>query len=401
MNVLAVVLAGGKGERLYPLTRDRAKPGVPFGGCYRIIDFTLSNCANSGVRNIVILTQYKSFSLDRHIQLGWNFFSHELNEYVYIIPAQQRVSEEWYLGTADAVYQNIYTLEQARPRLTLILSGDHVYSMDYRGMIGFHQLAGADLTVAAIPMPKETSRMFGVMVVDKNYRIIGFQEKPKNPDSIPGKPDMILASMGIYVFNTDVLVRGVTDDAKDRNSSHDFGKDIIPSMIGEKKVFAYPFIDEKNGAPGYWRDVGTVEAYWEAHMDLISRNSEFSLMNRDWPIYTYEPPTPPAKIVSTGMQGEGMKNCIIAGGSFIAGSRVANSVVGRNVTIKEGAIVEESIIMDRVTVGTDARLKRVIVDKNVIIPPETIIDPEIITGVSPYDTRPSGITIIPKGMRFD
>ena len=401
MNVLAVVLAGGKGERLYPLTRDRAKPGVPFGGCYRIIDFTLSNCANSGVRNIVLLTQYKSFSLDRHIQLGWNFFSHELNEYVYIMPAQQRVSEEWYLGTADAVYQNIYTLEQARPRLTLILSGDHVYRMDYRGMIGFHPLAGADLTVAAIPMPKETSRLFGVMVVDENYRITGFQEKPKNPSTIPGKPDMILASMGIYVFSTDVLVRSITDDAKDKHSSHDFGKDIIPSMIGGKGVYAYPFIDEKTGAPGYWRDVGTVEAYWEAHMDLISRDPEFSLMDRDWPIYTYEPPTPPAKIVSAGGEGEGVKNCIVAGGSFIVGSRVSNSVVGRNVTIREGAFVEDSIIMDRVTIGAGARLRRVIVDKNVIIPPDTTIDPETETGLSPYDTRPSGVTIIPKGMRFD
>lgn len=401
MNVLAVVLAGGKGERLYPLTRDRAKPGVPFGGCYRIIDFTLSNCANSGVRNIVLLTQYKSFSLDRHIQLGWNFFSHELNEYVYIIPAQQRVSEEWYLGTADAVYQNIYTLEQARPRLTLILSGDHVYRMDYRGMIGFHQLAGADLTVAAVPMPKETSPQFGVMVVDENYRIVGFQEKPKNPKTIPGKPDLILASMGIYVFTTDVLVRTITDDAKEKNSSHDFGKDIIPSMIDKKKVFAYPLIDEKTGAPGYWRDVGTLEAYWEAHMDLICRDPAFSLMNRDWPIYTYEPPTPPAKIVSAGVENEGVKDCIVSGGSFIEGSRVVSSVVGRNVTIREGASVEDSIIMDRVTIGAGARLCRVIVDKNVIIPPDTIIDPETDAGVSQYDTRPSGITVIPKGMRFD
>ena len=401
MNVLAVVLAGGKGERLYPLTRDRAKPGVPFGGCYRIIDFTLSNCANSGVRNIVLLTQCKSFSLDRHIQLGWNFFSHELNEYVYIIPAQQRVSEEWYLGTADAVYQNIYTLEQARPRLTLILSGDHVYRMDYRGMIGFHQLADADLTVAAIPMPKETSRLFGVMVVDQNYRIVGFEEKPEHPSTIPGKPDMILASMGIYVFTTDVLVRSIIDDAKDKNSSHDFGKDIIPSMIGEKNVFAFPFIDEKSGAPGYLRDVGTIEAYWEAHMDLISRNPEFSLLDRDWPIYTYEPPTPPAKIASPGREGEGVKDCIVAGGSFIAGSRVSNSVVGRNVTINRGALVEESIIMDRVVIGEGAQLRRVIVDKNVTIPPDTIIAPETVAGASQYDTRPSGITIIPKGMRFD
>jgi len=401
MNVLAVVLAGGKGERLYPLTRDRAKPGVPFGGCYRIIDFTLSNCANSGVRNIVLLTQYKSFSLDRHIQLGWNFFSHELNEYVYIIPAQQRVSEEWYLGTADAVYQNIYTLEQARPRLTLILSGDHVYRMDYRGMIGFHQLAGADLTVAAVPMPKETSPQFGVMVVDENYRIVGFQEKPKNPATIPGKPDLILASMGIYVFTTDVLVRTITDDAKNKNSNHDFGKDIIPSMIDSKDVFAFPFIEEKTGAPGYWRDVGTVEAYWEAHMDLISRDPAFSLMNRDWPIYTHEPPTPPAKIVSAGVVNEEVKDCIVSGGSFIEGSRVARSVVGRNVTIREGASVEDSIIMDRVTIGAGARLRRVIVDKNVIIPPNTIIDPETDAGVSPYDTHPSGITVIPKGMRFD
>jgi glucose-1-phosphate adenylyltransferase len=401
MNVLAMILAGGKGERLYPLTRDRAKPGVPFGAHYRIIDFTLSNCVNSGLRKIVILTQYKSFSLDQHIQLGWNFFSHPLGEYIHVIPAQQRVSEDWYLGTADAVYQNIYTLEQERPDVTLILSGDHVYRMDYRPLVNFHLIKGADLTVGAIPMPKEMSEQFGVMVIDENYRIIGFQEKPKKPKTIPGNDQLILASMGIYVFTTKHLVKRVVDDAKRTDSAHDFGKNVIPSMVGQDRVYAYPFLDEKTGDAAYWRDVGTIEAYWEAHMDLVSRDPNFSLFAPSWPVFTHTPPTPPAKIIAGEGDGRGISDSIISGGSFVIGARVEKSVIGRNVTIHEGSEIFESVILDNVTVNRDVRLKRVIIDKGVSIPAGRHI------GFSPeedkkyFDIQSSGIVVVPKMMRFD
>ena len=401
MKVLAMVLAGGKGERLYPLTRDRAKPGVPFGANYRIIDFTLSNCVNSDLRRIVILTQYKSFSLDRHIQHGWNFFSNQMGEYVDIIPAQQRVSEEWYQGTANAVYQNIYTLEQERPDITLILSGDHIYRMDYRKLIDFHIQKGADLTVGAIPMPKETSTQFGVMVVDENYKIVGFQEKPENPKTIPSDPDLILASMGIYVFNTESMVKRVVEDAKCSDSSHDFGKNIIPNMIETDKVYAFPFFDEKTGKPAYWRDVGTIEAYWEAHMDLLSRDPEFSLLNRKWPIYTYEPPTPPAKIISVGIEGEGINNSIVSGGSLIVGSKVTNCVIGRNVSIYEGSEITESIIMDRARIGKGAKLKKVIIDKNVSIPEGMEIGISREEDEKVFDVSEGGIVVIPKMTKFD
>jgi len=401
VKILAMVLAGGKGERLYPLTRDRAKPGVPFGANYRIIDFTLSNCANSGLRRIVILTQYKSYSLDRHIQHGWNFFSSQLGEYVDIIPAQQRVSEEWYRGTADAVYQNIYTLEQERPDLTLILSGDHVYRMDYGNLIDFHGAKDADLTVGAIPMPKELSTQFGVMVVDENYRIVGFQEKPEKPETMPSDPDLILASMGIYIFDTEKMVKRIVEDAKRSESSHDFGKNVIPDMIGRDKVFAFPFVDEITGRPAYWRDVGTIEAYWEAHMDLLSRDPEFSLLNRKWPIYTYEPPTPPAKIISAGNDGEVIQNSIVSGGDLIVGSRVTNCVIGRNVSIYEGSEIEESIIMDRVKIGSGARLKKAIIDKNVTIPEGMEIGFSRAEDEKAFDVTKGGIVVIPKMTKFD
>ncbi len=401
MKILAMVMAGGKGERLYPLTRDRAKPGVPFGSNYRIIDFSLSNCANSDLRKIVILTQYKSFSLDRHIQLGWNFFSSQMGEYVHIVPAQQRVSDEWYQGTADAVYQNIYTLEQARPEMTLILSGDHVYRMDYRTMINFHILKGADMTVGAVPMPKEMSTQFGVMVVDRNYKVVGFQEKPKVPETMPGNPDLILASMGIYVFNTEKLVKRVVEDAKRTESAHDFGKNVIPSMVGRDEVYAFPFVDEKTGRASYWRDVGTIEAYWEAHMDLISQDPEFSLFVPSWPIYTYHPPNPPAKIISSGKDDDFIRNSIISGGSLIIGSKIDNSVIGRNVKIYEKSEMSESIIMDGVVINRGVRLKKVIIDKDVVIPEGMSIGLSEKEDKKYFDIQSSGIVVVPKRMRFD
>lgn len=294
-KIVGMVLAGGKGERLHPLTQDRAKPAVPFGGIYRIIDFTLSNSLNSGIRRLNLLTQYKSLSLNRHIMQGWNIFNPELDEYINLIPAQQRVSEDWYLGTADAIYQNIYVLQMDRPDLVLILSGDHIYKMNYMEMIAYHQERHADLTAAVIEMNKNLSRQFGVLQVDKEFRIIGFEEKPEIPKTIPDQPDLILANMGVYVFNTEILVRRIIEDAKDPKSQHDFGKNVIPAMVSQDRVYAYSFRDENKKVAKYWRDVGTIDAYYEASMDLVAVDPLFNLYDQDWPIRTYQAPVPPAK----------------------------------------------------------------------------------------------------------
>lgn len=296
-KIVGMVLAGGKGERLYPLTQDRAKPAVPFGGKYRIIDFTLSNCLNSGIRRLNLLTQYKSLSLNRHIMVGWNIFNPELDEYINLIPAQQRVGEDWYLGTADAIYQNIYVLQMDRPDLVLILSGDHIYKMNYMEMISSHKEHQADLTVSVIEMDKNLSRQFGVLQVDEDFRIVGFEEKPEIPQTIPGYPDLILANMGVYVFNTEILVRRVIEDAKQSDSDHDFGKNIVPAMVQQDRVFAYSFRDENKKTAKYWRDIGTLDAYYEASMDLVAIDPLFNIYDQDWPIRTYHPPIPPAKTV--------------------------------------------------------------------------------------------------------
>jgi glucose-1-phosphate adenylyltransferase len=324
-----------------------------------------------------------------------------MGEYVQIVPAQQRISEDWYQGTADAVYQNIYILEQERPDLTLVLSGDHVYRMDYRKLIASHLKNGADLTIGAIPMPRETSTQFGVMIVDENSRIAGFQEKPEDPATIPGKPDQILASMGIYVFNTRNLVVRLMEDAKLSESSHDFGKNVIPAMIGRDRVFAFPFVDEKTNCAAYWRDVGTIEAYWEAHMNLISKNPEFPLIDRSWPIYTYEPPLAPAHIISAGTPGEGIRNSIISGGTQIVGARVDDSIIGRNVTILEGCEISQCIIMDDVEINRNVRLKKTIIDKRVVIPEGMVIGHDRAADAAHFDTSPTGIVVIPKRMRFE
>ncbi|MCM8815320.1 MAG: glucose-1-phosphate adenylyltransferase, partial [Candidatus Omnitrophica bacterium] len=296
-RVLTLVLAGGKGERLYPLTRDRAKPSVPFGGIYRIIDFTLSNAINSGLRKIYVLIQYKSFSLQRHIREGWNIFSRELGEFIDVIPAQMRIGTSWYLGTADSVFQNIYFLNQEKPDMVLILSGDHVYKMDYRRMIEFHKQKNADLTISVFEVPLQEARRFGVLEVDENQQIISFTEKPENPKPAPNNSDVSLISMGIYVFKTETLVRRIIEDAKKPDSTHDFGKDVIPSMIGRDKVFAFPFIDENKKETKYWKDIGTIDAYYEANMDLVNVEPVFNLYDRQWPIRTFQEQLPPAKTV--------------------------------------------------------------------------------------------------------
>jgi glucose-1-phosphate adenylyltransferase len=399
-KTLAMILAGGRGERLYPLTRDRAKPAVPFGAIYRIIDFTLSNCLNSGIRRIYALTQYKSTSLQRHIQLGWNILSAPLGEFIEAVPAQQRIDEHWYQGTADAIFQNIYTLQVERPDLVLILSGDHIYKMDYRKMIAFHLEKGADLTVAAIRMDRKLSREFGVIEVDRDWRIIGFQEKPEEPKTIPGDPGGILASMGIYVFHTEVLVRRLIEDARSE-SSHDFGKDIIPMMIGKDQVFAFDFRQGDCGGMGYWRDVGTIDAYYEANMDLISVTPQLNLYDLQWPILTYQPTSPPAKTVwiEEGRVGTAL-NSIISNGCIISGGNVKRSILSPKVTVHSFAEIEDSILLEGVDVGRNAKIKRTIVDKEVQIPPGMEIGYHLDEDARRFTVTASGIVVVPKGIRL-
>ncbi len=395
-----MVLAGGRGERLYPLTRDRAKPAVPFGAIYRIIDFTLSNCLHSGLRRIYALTQYKSTSLNRHIQLGWNILSAELGEFVEAIPAQQRIDEHWYQGTADAIFQNIYTLQEERPDLVLILSGDHIYKMDYRKMIAFHLERQADLTVAAIRMDRSLSKEFGVIEVDENWRIVGFQEKPEEPKPIPEDSGGILASMGIYVFHTELLARRLIEDARS-DSSHDFGKDIIPMMIRKDQVFAFDFRLGDFGGTGYWRDVGTIDAYYEANMDLIAVTPQLNLYDSQWPILTYQPPSPPAKTVwiEEGRVGTAL-NSIISNGCIISGGNVKRSVLSPRVKIHSFTEIEDSILFEGVDVGRKARVKKTIIDKEVQIPPGMEIGYHLEEDAKRFTVTDSGIVVVPKGIRL-
>jgi len=399
-KALALILAGGRGERLYPLTRDRAKPAVPFGAIYRIIDFTLSNCLNSGIRRIYALTQYKSTSLHRHIQLGWNILSAPLGEFIEAVPAQQRIDEHWYQGTGDAIFQNINILQTERPDIVLILSGDHIYKMDYRKMIAYHLEKEADLTVAAIRMDRELSKEFGVIEVDGDWRIIGFQEKPEEPKTILGDLGTILASMGVYLFNTEVLVRRLIEDTRSE-SSHDFGKDIIPMMIGKDRIFAFDFRQGDWGGTGYWRDVGTLDAYYEANMDLISITPQLNLYDPQWPILTYQPPSPPAKTVwiEGGRVGTAL-NSIISNGCIISGGNVKRSILSPKVTIHSFAEIEDSILLEGVDVGRNARIKRTIIDKEVQIPPGMEIGYHLDEDAKRFTVTASGIVAVPKGIRL-
>ena len=399
-RVLAMILAGGKGERLYPLTQDRAKPAVPFGGIYRIIDFTLSNCLNSGVRRIDLLTQYKSLSLNRHIFQGWNIFNPQLDEFVNLIPAQQRVGEDWYLGTADAIYQNIYVLQQDRPDLILILSGDHIYKMNYREMIAYHLEKKADLTVAVIEMDKNLSPQFGVLQVDEEFRIIGFEEKPKVPKTIPGYPELILANMGVYVFNTEILARRVIEDAKAPGSQHDFGRNVIPAMVGQDRVYAYSFRDENKKQAKYWRDIGTLDAYYEASMDLVAVDPQFNLYDSNWPIRTYYPPLPPAKTVFEEQNSNRVGvsiNSIVSSGCIISGGRVFRSILSPNVRIHSYSEIQDSILMEGAEVGRGARVRRAIIDKRIRIPAGFQIGFNLEEDARKFNLTQSGVVVISKG----
>jgi len=403
-KVLAMVLAGGRGERLYPLTRDRAKPAVPFAALYRIIDFTLSNCVNSGMRSIYILTQYKSLSLDRHIQMGWNILSMRMGEFINVIPAQQRINESWYQGTADAIFQNIYTLQQERPDLVLVLSGDHIYKMDYRALIEKHLQNKADLTLATIALEKKYCREFGVVQIDKNLRVIGFQEKPAVPTTMPDDPDSILINMGVYVFNTEILVKRLIDNAKNKDTEHDFGKNIIPEMIARDRVFAFPFIDTKTGQAGYWRDVGTLDAYWEASMELLKSRPLFDLYDAGWPILTEEEIGAPAKVEGfrekDGVMYGSVFNSIISHGCIISSGHVSESILSPNVTVAEYAQVTNAILMNDVHVGSKCRIQRTIIDKGVRIPDRTEIGYHPAQDRKRFTVTDSGIVVVGKGTAF-
>jgi glucose-1-phosphate adenylyltransferase len=373
-DTLVIILAGGAGERLYPLTKERAKPAVYFGGPYRIIDFTLSNCINSGFRRVFICTQYKSLSLNRHIRMGWSVVAEELNEFIEILAPQKRVGEHWYLGTADAVYQNLYSVTRENPRHIIVLSGDHVYKMDYAKMLRAHKDRGAAVTMACLEIPVEEGSRFGITQIDAEERVTGFQEKPRRPTPIPGTESIALASMGVYVFDADVLVRALEADAS-RETAHDFGKDILPALIKEAPVYAYRFHDENKKAAKYWRDIGTLDAYYEANMDLCHVNPEFNLYDPEWVMRTYQPQAPPAKFVFADRQQRcGMAtDSIISSGCIVSGSRVSGCVLCPNVRVHSFCSIEESILMPGVRVGRHARIRRAIIDRDVFIPRGALI----------------------------
>jgi glucose-1-phosphate adenylyltransferase len=403
-DILALILAGGKGERLYPLTLHRAKPAVPFGEKYRIIDFALSNCINSNIRKIVVLTQYKSLSLNRHLAYTWeHLLTPELNEYIITIPPQQRVDERWYEGTADAVYQNIYTIEKGHTEFLLILSGDHVYKMDYSEMLDFHLTNDAIGTVAAIEVDREKASAFGVIEVDSESRIIGFEEKPKEPKTIPGNPKQSLVSMGIYLFNTKDIVDELISDAT-KETAHDFGRNIIPDMMKTGRLYVYNFKDENKKEAKYWRDIGTIDAYWEANMDLVSVDPVFNLYDKDWLIRTSGSQYPPAKFVFAqeyegGRMGFALDS-IVSAGCIISGGRGQNSVLSHNVRINSYADVRESILMENVEIGRYCRIRKTIIDKDVSIPPGTVIGYDANEDKKRFYVSPGGVVVIPKGFEF-
>jgi len=402
-QTLAVVLAGGSGTRLTPLTAERAKPAVPFGGKYRIIDFVLANCLHSGLRRVLVLTQYKSHSLQKHLRDGWSIFNPELGEYITPVPPQMRTGERWYQGTADAIYQNLYLVERSGAAAVLILSADHIYRMDYAAMLKAHQASGADVTVAAMQVPLGEARAFGVMAVDGADRIIGFEEKPAAPRPLPGQPDEALVSMGIYVFSTALLLDELQRDHADEASSHDFGKDILPRLIASRQVMAYHF----GGATGrvtpdrYWRDVGTLDAYYQANMDLLKPLPPLDLYQADWPIRSYQAQTPPARTVPGTSGTEGIFiNSIVAGGAVIAGGSVQHSILFPQVFIDDGAFVEDAILFQGVRVGAGARLRRCIIDKEVVVPPREQIGYDGKRDRERFTVSEQGIVVVPKGYRF-
>ncbi len=400
-KVLVMVLAGGQGERLYPLTKDRAKPAVPFGAIYRIIDFTLSNCINSELKRICVLTQYKSYSLDRHLRVGWNILNSELGEFIENIPPQQRISDAWYQGTADAVYQNIYVLERERPENVLILAGDHIYKMDYRELMAFHLAKNAELTIPCVEVPLHEAKRFGVIQADSEYQIKDFDEKPEHPKPMPANPGMALVSMGIYLFNTRVLVKRIIDDAKE-NTPHDFGKNIIPSMINKNRVFAFIFRDKNNKEVKYWRDIGTLDAYWDANMDLVQIDPIFNLYDKSWPIRTHHEQLPPSKTVFSDSFPGGrcgiVLNSLVSNGCIVSGARVERSVLSPDVRVDEYSEITDSIIMEGARIGKHVKIQKAIIDKSVIVPDGKHIGFNLEEDAKQFTITEKGIRVAHKGM---
>jgi glucose-1-phosphate adenylyltransferase len=398
-NVLAILLAGGAGERLFPLTQNTAKPAVPFGGIYRIIDFTLSNCINSDIRRILVLTQYKALELIRHLRDGWTILSPEMGEYIEVIPPMKRIHEDWYLGTADAVYQNIHSVAAENPRELLILAADHIYKMNYHEMLAWHHQHNADVTIATIQAPPEEAARFGVVEIGPDFRVTGFEEKPQhgNPVRSPFNPDMISASMGVYVINTETALRALVEDAEDPNSSHDFGHDVIPRWIHKARVIAYDFADLNDKTVKYWRDVGTLDAYYEANMDLVSVIPEFNLYDKRWPIRTHLEQQPPAKFVFA-QEGRRMGiaiDSIVSAGCIVSGGRVVRSILSPGVRINSYCEVESSIVMHNAEVGRYSRVRRAIIGQNVRIPESSVIGYDIEADrAKGYTVTDSGIVVI-------
>ncbi len=395
-DTLVCLLAGGAGERLYPLTRDRAKPAVPFGGNYRIIDITLSNCLNSNLRRIFVITQYKSLSLNRHMREGWSMLPSELGEFVQVLPPMQRVSESWYRGTADAIYQNLYSIGSEPCNYTLILSGDHVYKMDYQRMLRQHLDSAAEATIGVIEFDLAEATRFGVVELDNQSRIIGWQEKPQDPKPSPHNGEKCMVSMGIYCFNRELLLRAVSEDAENAESSHDFGRDIIPRLIEKHRIYAYNFVDENRKEALYWRDIGTIEAYYEANMDLISVNPVFNLYDAHWPIRTYQRQYPPAKFVfaEEGRRMGIAVDSMVSMGSIISGGRVTRCILSPDVRVNSYTDVESSIILSHVNVGRYSRIRRAIIDRHIDIPEHTEIGYNLEEDRKKYHVTEGGIVVV-------
>jgi glucose-1-phosphate adenylyltransferase len=399
-DTLALVLAGGRGSRLKNLTDWRAKPAVPFGGKFRIIDFPLSNCINSGIRRISVVTQYKSHSLIRHIQKGWNFLRGEFGEFVELMPAaQQRVDESWYEGTADAVGQNLNILRSHNPKFILILAGDHIYKMDYGTMIADHVENQADMTVGCLEVPLEMAKGFGVMSVGSNGRVERFTEKPAQPEPTLNDPEKALASMGIYVFNAEFLYDQLQQDANESTSSHDFGKDIIPSMIKTHRVFAYRFRDVQKGDQPYWRDVGTVDAFWEANMELVSLTPQLNMYDKQWPIWTYQEQLPPAKFVFDDDNRRGMAvDSMVSGGCLISGAKIKNSLLFSNVKLNSYSYLKQTVVLPDVKIGRHCKIKRAVIDKGCSIPPNTNIGQNLEEDAKHFYVSEKGIVLVTPDM---
>jgi glucose-1-phosphate adenylyltransferase len=402
-NVLTILLAGGVGSRLHPLTRDRAKPAVPFGGKYRIIDFTLANCLHSGMHRVLVLTQYKSHSLHKHLRDGWSIFNPELGEYITPVPPQMRKGDTWYSGTADAIHQNLFLLERAHADTILILSGDHIYRMDYAAMLKFHHRHEADVTIACMKVKHADAGQFGIMSIDDEERIAAFAEKPADPETIPGDPGHCLASMGIYIFSKQLLIDTLEADHARPDSGHDFGHDILPELIRTRRVYSYRF----GGTAGrvapdnYWRDVGTLDSYYEANMDLLRPVPSLNLYQDDWPIRTYQSQPPPARTVPGESGNEGISiNSIISGGVVIAGGSVQHSILFPRVYVGDESVVRDSILFERVRVGDRVRLRNCIIDKGVEVPGGETVGLDAEKDRARFTISENGIVVVPKNYRF-